>query len=125
MEAIMHTLKQYSEEPQTSAAAIAAIYRMSRNASGILKKLSFDEQMVTLAALQHVDANKLDLSARPGEALSVCHQRSARLPRAIAECGRVQNPRAVALSTLAPLNRDPTVAWNTLALHRYSESRHE
>jgi hypothetical protein len=65
MEAIMHTLKQYSEEPQTSAAAIAAIYRMSRNASGILKRLSFDEQMVTLAALQHVDANKLDLSSLP------------------------------------------------------------
>jgi hypothetical protein len=30
MEAIMHTLKQYQHEPQTSAAAIAAIFRMSR-----------------------------------------------------------------------------------------------
>src|SRR5258708_5554203 len=65
MEAVMRTLKQYSEEPQTSAAAIAAIYRMSRKASDILRKLSFDEQMMTLAALQHVDANKLDLSALP------------------------------------------------------------
>jgi len=65
MEAIMHVLTQYREEPQTSAAAIAAIYRLSRKATDILKKLSFDEQMVTLAALQHVEAKKLDLSALP------------------------------------------------------------
>jgi hypothetical protein len=65
MEAIMHVLKQYSHEPQTSAAAIAAIYRMSRKASAVLRKLSFDEQMLTLAALQHVDAHKLDLTALP------------------------------------------------------------
>jgi hypothetical protein len=63
--AITHTLTQYSAEPQTSAAAIAAIYRLSRKATEILKGLSFDEQMITLAALQHVDANKLDLSALP------------------------------------------------------------
>jgi hypothetical protein len=65
IEAVIHTLTQYSHEPQTSAAAIAAIYRMSRKATEILKGLSFDEQMATLAALQHVDANKLDLSALP------------------------------------------------------------
>ena len=65
MEAVMHTLKQYENEPQTSAAAIAAIFRMSRKAKQILKRLSFDEQMVTLAALQHVEANRLDLSALP------------------------------------------------------------
>ena len=63
MEAVTHALNQYEHEPQTSAAAIAAIFRISRKAAAILKKLSFDEQMVTLAALQHVDANKLDLSA--------------------------------------------------------------
>lgn len=61
----MDTLKKYSDDPQTSAAAIAAIYRLSRKATELLKKLSFDEQMLTLAALQHVDANKLDLSALP------------------------------------------------------------
>lgn len=65
MEAITHVLMQYSHEPQASAAAIAAIYRMSRRATAVLKKLSFNEQMITLAALQHVDANKLDLSALP------------------------------------------------------------
>lgn len=65
MEAIMHTFKHYEHEPQTSAAAIAAIYRMSPKAREILKKLSFNEQMMTLAALQHVDAKRLDLSALP------------------------------------------------------------
>jgi hypothetical protein len=65
MESIMHTLQKYENEPQTSAAAIAAIFRMSRKAKAILQKLSFDEQMIALAALQHVDANKLDLSALP------------------------------------------------------------
>jgi hypothetical protein len=65
MEAIMHTFQQYTHEPQTTAAAIAAIYRMSRMAAEILRTLSFDEQMLTLAALQHVDSNNLDLSALP------------------------------------------------------------
>lgn len=65
MEAILHTLRQYEHEPQTSASAIAAIFRMSCKAKRILQKLSFDEQMITLAALQHIDANKLDLSAFP------------------------------------------------------------
>lgn len=65
MEAILATLKKYDNEPQTSAAAIAAIFRMSPKASRILKKLSFDEQMITLAALQHVDVHKLDISALP------------------------------------------------------------
>jgi len=65
MEAVMHALQQYTHEPQTTAAAIAAIYRMSRTAAQILRTLSFDEQMLTLAALQHVDSNNLDLSALP------------------------------------------------------------
>lgn len=65
MEAIIQVLETYKDEPQTTASAIAAIYRMSRKASEILRKLSFDEQMVALAALQHVDAHKLDLSSLP------------------------------------------------------------
>lgn len=65
IEAVVQVLKDYSHEPQTAAAAIAAIYRMSRKATAVLRTLSFDEQMVTLAALQHVDANQLDLSALP------------------------------------------------------------
>ena len=64
-EAVVQSLREYGHEPQTAAAAIAAIYRMSNNASSLLKTLSFDDQMITLAALQHVDADKLDLSALP------------------------------------------------------------
>jgi hypothetical protein len=65
MEAVKHVLQDFSHEPPTIAAAIAATYRMSRKAPEIFKTLDFDPQMVTLAALQHVRANKLDLSALP------------------------------------------------------------
>ena len=63
--AIVDVLSRHTDEPQTTAAAIAAIYRLSKKAAEILRGLSFDEQMVTLAALQHVDAGKLDLSSLP------------------------------------------------------------
>lgn len=61
--AVTDTLKKFDTDPQTLAAAIAAIYKMSRNASDILKSLKFsDEKLVALAGLQHVDATKLNLS---------------------------------------------------------------
>lgn len=65
MEAILHTVQQYQNEPQTSAAAIAAVFKMSPKARALLKKLSFNEQMLTLAALQHVDVERLDLTSLP------------------------------------------------------------
>lgn len=65
VEAILDVLKRYADDPQTTAAAIAAVYRLSRNPTEHLKKHSFDEQMIALAALQHVDATKLDLSPLP------------------------------------------------------------
>jgi hypothetical protein len=65
MQAILETLGAYNTEPQTAAAAIAAIYRISRRAEQILRRESYDRQMVALAALQHVDAERLDLSALP------------------------------------------------------------
>jgi hypothetical protein len=65
MEAVKHVLQDFSHEPQTMAAAIAATYRMSRNPPQILKALSYDPQMIALAALQHVSADRLDLSALP------------------------------------------------------------
>jgi hypothetical protein len=65
VEAIVGVLKRYRDEPQTTAAAIAAVYRMSKKAGAILRGLSFDEQMLTLAALQHADAGNLDLSSLP------------------------------------------------------------
>src|SRR6266481_1405512 len=82
IEAVKHVLEDFGHEPQTLAAAIAATYRMSRNASQILSTLSFDRQMVTLAALQHVRAEKLDLSsvaARCGDCLP--RPSKARAPR--------------------------------------------
>src|SRR5579872_3917061 len=65
MEAVRHVLQDFNHEPQTLAAAVAAVYRMSRKPQQILEAFDFDPQMVTLAALQHVDAEKLDLSALP------------------------------------------------------------
>lgn len=65
LEAILHVLSNHHSEPQTTAAGIAAVFRMSRKATEVLKRLSFDEQMLTLAALQHVEANRLDLSGLP------------------------------------------------------------
>jgi hypothetical protein len=65
MVAIVEALKRAGSEPQTAAAGVAAIYRLSRQPEVILKALSFDGQMMTLAALQHVDAKKLNLSALP------------------------------------------------------------
>jgi hypothetical protein len=65
MEAVKQVLQDFAHEPETVAAAIAATYRMSRDAPRVLKTLNFEPQMITLAALQHVDAEKLDLSALP------------------------------------------------------------
>jgi hypothetical protein len=65
IEAVVQCLREYGHEPQTAASAIAAIFRISRNAMAILKSLSFDEPMITLAALQHVAPDKLDLSVLP------------------------------------------------------------
>ena len=65
IKAIEHILGSYDQDPQTAASAIAAIYRISRRPQEILRKQRFDEQMVTLAALQHVPVSELDLSALP------------------------------------------------------------
>lgn len=68
LEAVLHTLQQHPDEPQTTAAGIAAVYRLSPKADDVLKRLSFDEQMLTLAALQHVEASKLPLRGLPLDA---------------------------------------------------------
>ncbi len=66
LEAALSTLRKYGHDPQTAASAIAAIYRLSPNPEAELAKLtSFDQQMVTLAALQHADHGKLDLKHLP------------------------------------------------------------
>jgi hypothetical protein len=51
LEAVLHVLSLSSNEPQVAASAIAAIYRLSRRASEILRKQAgFDQQMATLAS---------------------------------------------------------------------------
>lgn len=64
-EAILHNLGKYGDQPQTAAAAVAAIHCMSRRASEVLQPFSFDKQVAALGALQHIEASKLDLSALP------------------------------------------------------------
>ena len=65
--AIQHILKRHGDEPQTVAAGIAAVYKLCRRADPeeVLKGLSYDPQMRTLAALQHVPAKDLDLGDLP------------------------------------------------------------
>jgi hypothetical protein len=65
--AIEHLLRQHRSEPQTVAAAIAALFKLckKRSPEDILSGHQFDPQMVTLAALQHVPLKQLDLSSLP------------------------------------------------------------
>jgi hypothetical protein len=61
--AVTDALSRYSDEPQTAAAAIAALYKLSTDPASILSRFKlFHPQMVTLAALQHADARRLDVS---------------------------------------------------------------
>jgi hypothetical protein len=64
---VLGVLKDFNDEPQTAAAAIAAIYRMQPNdATNIISGLGmFDPQIRVLAAMQHVDAAKLDQRGLP------------------------------------------------------------
>ena len=64
-QAILHATRTYHDDAEVVAAAIAALYRQSRTAPEDLRCLGFDEQMMALAALQHVPAATLDLSSLP------------------------------------------------------------
>lgn len=63
--AISHALQTYHADAEVLAAAIAALYRLCKGAATELRKMGFNEQMVALAALQHVPASKLNLSCLP------------------------------------------------------------
>lgn len=65
--AVLHLLKHHADEPQTVAAGIAAVYKLClrQKPDDVLKGVSFDPQMRTLAALQHISPEKLDLSELP------------------------------------------------------------
>ena len=65
--AIQHIIRNHAGEPQTVAAGIAALYKLCirSDPEDALAGISFDPQMRTLAALQHVSASKLDLKDLP------------------------------------------------------------
>ena len=65
--AVQHLIKNHPNEPQTVAAGIAAVYKLCvrHDPAEALAGIEFDPQMRTLAALQHVSANKLDLKELP------------------------------------------------------------
>ena len=63
LEPVKDALVRYSADPQTAAAAIAAIYKMAPDAAVILEGLNaFDPMIINLAALQHVNAKRLDMN---------------------------------------------------------------
>jgi len=63
--AILHATATYQDDAEVLAASIAALYRLCPTASGDSRRLGFDEQLVTLAALQHVPVPQLNLSSLP------------------------------------------------------------
>jgi hypothetical protein len=66
LEAVLTIVERYRDDPQTAASAIAAIYKIARDPGEIVRRLTFfDPQMTTLAALQHADPDKIDLSHLP------------------------------------------------------------
>jgi hypothetical protein len=66
LECVIDIFRGFSHEPQTAAAAVAALYRMQPDPTKFIDTLDvFDPQMRVLAALQHVSHTKLDLAGLP------------------------------------------------------------
>lgn len=63
--AVLFALEAYAEDTEVVAAGLAALYKISANPRADLRKLAFSSQVITLAALQHVPAQQLDLSSLP------------------------------------------------------------
>jgi hypothetical protein len=63
-EAIGHALKKYGDDPEIAAAAVAALFHVSKSAQKQLERSNIiDKDIVVLAALQQVPASKLDMSS--------------------------------------------------------------
>jgi len=66
LECVLEIFKCFHDDPQTAAAAIAALYRMHPSPTDFIESLDvFDPQMRVLAALQHVHYTELDLRSLP------------------------------------------------------------
>ena len=65
MSAIGFALDAYDNDEELVAAAVAALCKFNPNPESVLRKLTFPSQVVCLAALQHVPADRLNLSALP------------------------------------------------------------
>lgn len=62
-DAVAYALAKFGEDPEIAAAAVAALFHISKNAQEELRKSnSIDKDVVVLAALQRVPASKLDMS---------------------------------------------------------------
>ena len=63
--AVLQALSRLEDDPDSLAAGIAAVYRLFPDPSAALRHLSFDEQMLVLAALQHASPSEVDTRCLP------------------------------------------------------------
>lgn len=64
--AILRTLEDHATDPEIVTAGVAALYKLSPATAAIdLRRLNFPDQMVTLAALQHVKPEQFKLAGLP------------------------------------------------------------
>jgi hypothetical protein len=62
---ITSALEAHAEDPEIVTAGVAALLKLSQNPENELRRLNFPGQIVTLAALQHVKPEQINLSALP------------------------------------------------------------
>jgi hypothetical protein len=64
-EAILTVLENYRDDPDSLASGIAAIFKLCKDAPALLRRMSFDQQMVALSALQHAPPTALHRDCLP------------------------------------------------------------
>lgn len=62
---ILSALEVHSNDPEIVTAGVAALLKISKNPDSELRKLNFPGQIITLAALQHLSPEQLNLSSLP------------------------------------------------------------
>lgn len=121
MPAVLHLLRNHSDEPQTVAAGIAAVYKLCKRGKpeDALTGLNFDPQMRTLAALQHVPVHTLDMEGLPVD-VEVASADVLRLALLVVGLGRspenLLNPRHTDGEMVRALggHHDPLVSQYTI-----------